>query len=146
MDKVVTEIKFSTQQKQNDIADNAIKKVAAENQRDRQLDIFRIKDDAEFSVGIADIHIYQRIKADNGTKKDIHEQTAEKADEQTIFLAPHKTERGGQYDQEIRNNAAKSECAENGALHQETYKNKKSGHNNAFHESLYPCLSSSCDV
>ena len=52
MDKVVIEIKFSTQQKQNDIADNAIKKVAAENQRDRQLDIFRIKDDAEFSVRI----------------------------------------------------------------------------------------------
>ncbi len=52
MDKVVTEIKFSTQQKQNDIADNSIKKVAAENQRNRQLDIFRIKDDAEFSVGI----------------------------------------------------------------------------------------------
>lgn len=116
MDEKIREIEPSAKQKQYDIADHPVGKVAQRNQSQRKFYILRIKDPAEFPVQKTDVHVKQSVEPDHIAKKNIDKQPTDKSRENALFLSPHKTDGSCGDDQQVRTDPAEIQPLKQGAL------------------------------
>ncbi len=98
MQEIVHEMESGTHKEHEQIANHAVAKITADNQRHRELHILREENMVEFAVCVPCIHIQKGVEADNLPEKNIHQKPADKPDYQAGFLPAHKAERRREYD------------------------------------------------
>lgn len=133
MQEIMAEMEPSAHKKHQQIIGHAVKQIAADNQYNRKLHIFREKDMVEFPIGIPGIHVQEGIEADDFPEKNIHQQSAEKTDHKTRFLPSHEAEGGRQDNQQVRHNPTESQCVEYRTLQQKAYNNQNCHHKDSLH-------------
>ena len=94
--------KPAAQQEKNNVYDEIAEYVRGSRKNERHLDIIVEIDLAESAGGIACQHIEQAIEAENVSVSEVYQKTADKAGENTLFLALHKSDRDGNDDHKIR--------------------------------------------
>lgn len=87
------------------------------------LNIVLKKDGTEKSVHIADIHIKQRIKAQDISKEQIDQKPGKEADKHSFFFSTHKSKRRHCHNQKIWRNRSKRKCLKHCRLQQKAYHN-----------------------
>lgn len=120
-------------QEHQDITDEAVKQVAADNQNNGQLYVFREKNMVKFPVGISYIHVQQGMEADNFPEKNIYQQPAKKTDGQPGLFPPHKSEGRSQHNEQVGDNPSEGQCMEYGTLQQKAGNNQYKHYKDSFH-------------
>lgn len=123
MHEVITKVKSAAEKEHNHIADQPVEAVAPKYQCNRQFNILRVKDGAELAVHISDIHVQKSIKSYRISKKNVHQQSAEKTDQKPCLLPAHKSKGSRQNNQQVRHDSAERQSVEHGTLQQKTYEN-----------------------
>ena len=122
MPEVMDNIEPGTHQKEQEVAYQTIKQIAADNEHNGKLDILRIKNSVELAVGISYIHVKKCIKPNNITKKYIDKKTAQKTNKKAAPFPSHKSEGRSEHNEQIRNNSSECKGLKHRTLQEKTYK------------------------
>ena len=120
--EVIEKVDTAAHQKKESVLHNAVYNIRDRNQKQRRLDIIIIENAIKVAAEIADPQIDQRIESDNSVEKNIREQSAEKADEKSFLLTPHKTESRGENDEQVGNRVPVCNSRKHRALQKKTEK------------------------
>ena len=90
MQQVINKLQLPAQEKQEQVHQHAIGKIACGNQRQRQLNVIWEKPFSEKAVHIANAGINHGIKANDAAEENIQQEPTEKPDPHPFLPAAHK--------------------------------------------------------
>ena len=133
VDKIIEKCKAASHHEHDHIMPKSVRQLAGRYQKDREFDIFSIKNMVEISVCVAYVHIDHRMHSQKSSIKDIFQKPAEKAHPKPFLFPFHKAERRRYDYHQIRTDGTDGQGLEYGTLKQESNQYDQYGHNPALH-------------
>ena len=131
--QIIEKCKAASHHEHDHIMPKSVRQLAGRYQKDREFDIFSIKNMVEISVCVAYVHIDHRMHSQKSSIKDIFQKPAEKAHPKPFLFPFHKAERRRYDYHQIRTDGTDGQGLEYGTLKQESNQYDQYGHNPALH-------------